>query len=316
MRVLQLLNPSGLLYLIFPFLCLLVIILSRFLFKKGVKVSGSVNIRQKISFSVLGYYLSQSLILAGLFLLAFSLAKPQYGIQREKIISEGIDIMISLDVSGSMLHGKSAKNSRIEVAKDILIDFIKKRKGDRIGLVSFSTNSLLRCPATLNYELLINLISRITIDPERNNLTAIGLGLASAINRLIHLEDNARLDSKIIILLTDGVNNTGEITPDTATVIAEKMGIKIYTVGIGSVEEIDTHLLEYIALKTNGKFYHAQSLNDLSDIFTEIDQLEKIKIETIQLTRFKSIGYYFVVWGLLFLFIGILLLSFFFKRLG
>lgn len=315
MKIYRLGSPWALLFLILPILCVVVIILSRFIFKKGVKITGVSLFKKGFSLGPYGYFITIGLTLLGMLIIAFSLSKPQYGMKKEKIISLGVDIMIALDVSRSMLYKKN-NQPRIEAAKKIIVEFIKKRKGDRIGLVTFATTSFLRCPATINYDLLTRIIKKIFINPNKRSSTAIGLGLASAINRLIHLRDNEKIDSKIVILVTDGENNSGEITPTTATDIAKKMCIKIYTVGIGEADEIDIDLLKNIADKTGGRFYHAQSHGSLATIFDEIDELEKVKIEIMQFTRFKNIGYQYASLGIILMLLGLIMNTLFFKRLG
>jgi Ca-activated chloride channel family protein len=293
------------------------VIFSRFIFKKGANITGISFYLRGFSFNVAGYFLSLLLTLLGLFIIAFSLTKPQSGIKKEKIISQGIDIMICLDVSGSMLTNDFLKQPRIEAAKSILLNFIDKRKGDRIGLVTFGESSMIKCPATLNYNILKTIISKIKIDPDKSNSsrTAIGVGLASAINRLLKLNDNEKPGNKIIILVTDGKNNSGEITPDAASEIAKQMGIKIYTIGIGFNEEIDMDILQRIADMTGSKFFHAQNSGELGPIFNEIDKIEKHKIESYEYTRFKDIGFKYAYIGIIVFLIGLFMNSFLFKRL-
>ncbi len=317
MTIYRLDNPWAILFLLFPILCFCMVIFSRFIFKKGANITGISFYLRGFSFNVAGYFLSLLLTLLGLFIIAFSLTKPQSGIKKEKIISQGIDIMICLDVSGSMLTNDFLKQPRIEAAKSILLNFIDKRKGDRIGLVTFGESSMIKCPATLNYNILKTIISKIKIDPDKSNSsrTAIGVGLASAINRLLKLNDNEKPGNKIIILVTDGKNNSGEITPDAASEIAKQMGIKIYTIGIGFNEEIDMDILQRIADMTGSKFFHAQNSGELGPIFNEIDKIEKHKIESYEYTRFKDIGFKYAYIGIIVFLIGLFMNSFLFKRL-
>ncbi|OHD14070.1 MAG: hypothetical protein A2086_12095 [Spirochaetes bacterium GWD1_27_9] len=315
MMIFRLANPFGLLFLIFPFACLLIFVLNRFIFKKGVKITGVSNFEKGISFSILGYYLAVLSILIGLFLIGFSLARPQSGIKKEKTVSNGIDIMIALDVSGSMTTRDFFEQSRIDGAKKITKEFIDKRKGDRVGLVSFSESSFLKCPATVNFTLLKSVIDRIFIDPQKQSSTSIGIGLASAINRLLQIKDS-KPESKIVILVTDGINNSGEISPETALELAVSEKIKVYTVGIGGSDEVDVALLQNIAQKTNAKFFHSKTSGELGDVFAEIDKLEKHEIETIEFTRFKDIGYQYASLGIILMLIGLILNTLFFKRLG
>lgn len=315
MRIFRLGSPWALLFLILPLLCVVILILSRFIYKKGVRISGVRLFELGLTPKMLGYYAGLALIISGLFLIAFSLTRPQYGIHREKIISNGIDIMIALDVSGSMLNTDQGRQPRIDDAKRFIVDFIRKRKGDRIGLVTFSTTSLLRCPATMNYDLMVNIVKGVYVNHDKSTSTSIGLGLASAINRLEQLKDSTNPESRVVILVTDGVNNSGEIAPETAAEIAVKLGVKVYTIGIGREEEVDLDLLKSIADKTQGKFFHSRRSSNLNLIFDEINRLEKRKLETMQFTRFKNIGYRYASLGILLLFAGILLNTIFFRRL-
>ena len=160
-------------------------------------------------------------------------------------------------------------------------------------------------------------IENIEIDKNRQSLTrtAIGIGLASAVNRLLKINDNDKTESKIVILVTDGINNAGEISPQTATEIARKSGIKVYTVGIGHYDDVDLGLLRYIAKKTGGISYHAKTSGELGPIFEEINKIEKHKIETYTLKDFNNIGYKISIFGIILMLAGILLNTLFFKRL-
>jgi len=310
-------NPLGLLFLLIPIFVIIIFFLNKKIFKRGASISGVSDITsKKPSFKIIGYNFSIILLFIGMSLMAFSLSKPQSGIKKERYITQGIDIMIVLDVSGSMLIKDSLISpTRIDIAKSIISGFIDKRKGDRIGLVIFESTSMVKCPATLNHSLLKGIISKIYIDPNKRSSTAIGLGLASGINRLLKLTDNKSNSSKIIILVTDGANNTGEISPEAATNMAVSENIKVYTVGIGQDEEIDMELLEDIAKKTNAKFFYAKTSVELGNAFNEIDRLEKVEMESIEFARFNNIGYNVAMLGIILLAIGIFLNSLFFRRL-
>lgn len=308
-------NLLGFLFFLLPFLTLLYYLFSEKIIKHGAFVSAISGFNQKKSWRVIAHYISVVLLFTGLFFIAFSLTRPQYGTQKEKIISTGIDIVIALDTSPSMLIKDYKNNTRINVAKVILTDFVEKRKNDRMGLVVFSTNSIIKSPATTNTDLLKRIISKIEIDPRKEGTTSIGIGMASGINRLIKLKDNTQSKSKILILVTDGKNNSGEITPQAAADMAKQLGIKVYTVGIGSSEELDFELLGSIAKDTGGKFFHASTSNNIEEAFAEINQLEKQKIETVNFTRFKSIGYPIAAIGALLFLLGLCGYSFLFRRL-
>ncbi len=224
-------------------------------------------------------------------LLIIVTARPQKQSEIDKV-TEGIDIVIALDISGSML-ATDFKPNRLEASKDIAIEFINKQEYDRIGLVVFSGESYTQCPVTADHGILINTIGAIKqglIDDG----TAIGHGLANAVNNL----KDSRSKSRIIILLTDGENNAGNIDPMTAADLAATYGIKVYTIGVGKtgiaempvqtvfgeqmqkVEvKIDEETLKSISAKTGGKYFRAVDNRSLKEIYSEIDQLEKDKIK-------------------------------------
>ena len=220
------------------------------------------------------------------------LARPQSTNNWEDKTTEGIDIVIALDISSSML-ARDFKPDRLEASKDVAVEFISGREDDRIGLVIFSGESFTQCPLTTDHAVLINLFQDIKQGMIEDG-TAIGMGLATAVNRL--KESEAK--SKVIILLTDGVNNRGSIDPITAAQIAVNFGIRVYTVGVGrngfapypvqtmfgiqyqSREvEIDEETLKQISQITDGKYFRATNNQKLIDIYKEIDKLEKSKVE-------------------------------------
>lgn len=221
-------------------------------------------------------------------LVVMVLARPQTHQPLSKDYSNGINIMLAMDVSTSMLSQDVTPN-RMEVAKDVANEFISSRPTDNIGLTIFAGEAFTQCPMTTDHVSLTNLLMNIRPDISANGLikdgTAIGMGLANAISRL----KNINAKSKVIILLTDGSNNMGDISPKTAAEIAKKFGIRIYTIGLGgdqlmdasskAVGEIDYNTLQEIAVLTNGEFYRAQSRQELSQIYKDIDKLEKTKIE-------------------------------------
>jgi Ca-activated chloride channel family protein len=209
------------------------------------------------------------------------------------MITEGIDIVISMDISGSML-AQDLKPDRLEASKNVAMNFISGRPNDRIGLVIFSGESFTQCPLTTDHQVLQNLFANVKSGMVEDG-TAIGMGLATAVNRLKESE----AISKVIILLTDGVNNQGSVAPLTAAKIAQKFGIRVYTIGVGTkgyapypfktpfgttvyqdVEvQIDEETLQNIASVTNGQYFRATSNKALESIYREIDQLERSKIE-------------------------------------
>jgi len=233
--------------------------------------------------------------LVAIIFLIIALARPQTRQSWENVSSEGIDIIISLDISGSML-AEDFKPNRLEAAKKIATEFVTKRKSDRMGLVVFSGEAFTQCPLTTDHDVLKNLFADVQHGIIEDG-TAIGMGLATAVNRLKESESM----SKVIILLTDGVNNQGSIPPLTASEIAREFGIRVYTVGMGTKGEapmpiktpfgvqyqyqqveIDEETLEQIAENTGGKYYRATSNNSLREVYQEIDLLEKSKIEVIE----------------------------------
>jgi len=258
-------------------------------------------------------------IFASIFLI-IALARPQSSINWQESTTKGIDIVLAMDISGSML-AQDLKPNRLEASKNVALDFISKRINDRIGLVIFSGESFTQCPLTTDHNVLSNLFKDVQSGMIDDG-TAIGMGLATSVNRL--KESNAK--SKVIILLTDGINNSGVIPPLTAAEIAADFGIRVYTIGVGTkglapypfqtafgiqyqdVEvKIDEITLQDIATLTNGKYFRATNNNSLKEIYKDIDELEKSKI---QITNFhkKSEEYLpFAVLGLALLFLAFLL---------
>jgi Ca-activated chloride channel family protein len=226
------------------------------------------------------------------------LARPQSTDRWQNVTTEGIDIMLALDISGSML-ARDFKPDRIEAAKNVATEFISGRTYDRIGLVVFSGESFTQCPLTTDHATLINLLREIKSGMIEDG-TAIGMGIATAVNRL----KDSVAKSKVIILLTDGVNNRGEIDPLTAADLASTFSIKVYTIGVGSMGtapypvqtpfgtqmrnvpvEIDEDVLKEISEKTGGNYYRATDNTTLLNIYQEIDQLERTKIDVREFNR-------------------------------
>lgn len=255
-------------------------------------------------------------------LLAVAFARPQAGTENREVSSEGIDIMLALDISGSMRAEDFKPHNRLYVAKEEIKKFVSKRISDRIGLVVFSATSFTQCPLTLDYGVLLTFLDQVKFGMVQDG-TAIGMALANCVNRL--RESTAK--SKVIILLTDGINNSGQIDPLTAAGIARTMGVKIYTIGVGKPgnamypvddpifgkryvylpNEIDEDVLREIAAKTGGKYFRARSEKELEAIYSEIDQLEKTKIKVSQYIQYKELFPPFVYLGLIFLVLEVLL---------
>lgn len=234
-------------------------------------------------------------------LLVIALARPQSTLSRQSVSVEGIDIVLAMDISGSML-AEDFKPNRLGAAKEVAEDFIKGRPGDRIGLVVFSGESFTQCPLTTDHPVLINLFDEIKSGMIEDG-TAIGDGLSTAVSRL----KESQAVSKVIILLTDGENNRGFIDPKSAAEIARVFGLRVYTIGIGTIGtapypvptpfgmqyqqmevRIDEPLLKQIAEMTNGRYFRATNNLKLKEIYSEIDKLEKSKVDVTEFRRKKE----------------------------
>ena len=249
------------------------------------------------------------LVTFALALIIVALARPQKGLGRDQLTTEGVDIVVSLDVSGSMAAQDFQPDNRLAVAKSVVADFIKRRTRDRIGLVVFAGRAITQSPATTDQGLLLRQLDDVALDRLPDG-TAIGSGLATALSRLSKSESKTRL----VVLVTDGANNSGEIDPRTATDIAKAMGVKIYTVGVGrggiapipvraqdpftgrvitrtvNMEvPIDEDLLKQIAERTGGAFFSATDESSFRDIFTRIDALETSRIKSVSFRRFQEL---------------------------
>jgi Ca-activated chloride channel family protein len=252
-------------------------------------------------------------------LIVIALARPQSGTASREITSEGIDIMLVLDVSGSMKAEDFKPNNRLYVAKQVIREFVKGRTNDRIGLVVFAAQSFTQCPLTLDYDVLLGFLDKIDFGMIEDG-TAIGMALANAVNRL----RDSKAKSKIVILLTDGVNNRGQIDPLTAADIAKTLGIKVYTIGAGKpgnalypVEdpvfgkryvyipnEIDEKTLQEIAERTGGRYYRAQSEKMLERVYEEISMLEKTEVKIKEYVQYRELFSYFAIAALASVVIG------------
>lgn len=267
---------------------------------------------------------------AALVLFILAMARPQAGTENREVTSEGIDIMLALDVSGSMKAEDFKPHNRLYVAKEEIRKFIDKRVSDRIGLVVFSAASFTQCPLTLDYGVLLNFLDQVRFGMIKDG-TAIGMALANCINRLRESQSK----SKIIILLTDGVNNAGQIDPLTAATIAKTMDVKIYTIGVGKPgnamypvddpifgkryvylpNEIDEETLKEIAQKTGGKYFRARSEEELEEIYSEIDKLETTEVKVNEYVQYQELFPDFVYAGLALLVLEILLGQTIFRKI-
>ncbi|MCQ2175695.1 MAG: VWA domain-containing protein [Bacteroidales bacterium] len=258
--------------------------------KPHLRVSTSIPWRQQDRMSALAVirHIPFALRTAALCLIIICLARPRSSSEMEKIDTEGVDIVLAMDVSTSML-ARDFQPDRISAAKDIAIEFISQRPADRMGIVVFAGESYTQCPLTTDRATLINLMKEVQTGLIDDG-TAIGNGLATAVARMV--ESDAK--SRIVILLTDGVNNSGEIAPQTAAEIAKTYGIRVYTIGVGAngtapypvitpwgVEEqmmkveIDEDLLKGISDATGGRYFRATDNTKLAEIYSEINKMEK-----------------------------------------
>lgn len=253
--------------------------------------------------------------------LIFAIARPQTSSSWKTESTEGIDIMMALDISSTMLY-EDFHPYRLEAAKNIASEFVVSRPNDNIGLVVFASESFTLCPLTIDHNVLLNLFSDAQFGMIEDG-TAIGLGLANAVNRV----KEGKAKSKVVILLTDGSNNRGDIAPITAAEIAKTFGIRVYTIGIGTngmvnipVEmafgdvryeqkkmDFDETTLKQIADKTGGKYFRATNNDGLREIYQKIDQLEKTKINVKQFNNKTEVFFIFGILAFLFLFAEILL---------
>lgn len=244
---------------------------------------------------------------AALALLVVAWARPQGGTKQEEVISEGVDIQLVVDTSGSMkaldfqVGGESV--TRLDVSKNVVRDFIERRVNDRIGLVVFGLDAITQCPLTIDYGILLTLLDDLRIGMVGDG-TAIGTALGTAVQRL----KDAKSKSRIVVLLTDGRNNAGAIEPEQAARIARTYGVKVYTIGVGTRgkapflvdgllgrrivyqdADLDEETLARIAEVTGGRFFRATDTQSLLEIYRTIDQMEKTEIKTREFTRYEEL---------------------------
>lgn len=290
-----------------PYLFLLLIPVTAlvvwYIFRNGkmhatIRVSALDPVIKQSSWKVKFRHFIYVLRIIALVLIIIVLARPQSKNSQKNSRTEGIDIVIAMDISSSML-AKDFTPDRLEASKEVATQFISGRSSDRIGLVVFSGESFTQCPLTTDHAVLINLFKDIECGMIEDG-TAIGMGLATAVTRL----KDSDAKSKVIILLTDGVNNTGSVAPVTAAEIAKAFGIRVYTIGVGTIGkalgpvmtdfglqfdyvpvEIDEPILKQIAGDTGGKYFRATDNAKLRSIYAEIDKLEKSKIEYTDFTK-------------------------------
>ena len=245
-----------------------------------------------------------------LLLIIVAIARPQMADAQEIIRGEGVDIAIALDISGSMGQTDFDPN-RLGAAKEIVAEFIQERTYDRIGLVVFSQEAFIQSPPTLDHGVLLQLLSDVHLADQLGieDGTAMGVGMATAANML----KDSDSESKLVTLITDGINNAGQVDPITVATAAEKLDIKLYTIGVGrdvpsdTVQEapLDQETLQQIADITNANFYLATDTEALRGIYSEINALEKSEVEVLVFTRYEEMLAWFLAPGL-----GLLLVSF------
>lgn len=274
----------------------------------------------KKSWRMILYTCIEPLFWISIGLMIIAMARPQSEHSEEIVKGEGIDIFLVMDLSSSML-ARDFEPDRLSVSKKVAVDFVSHRTYDRIGLAVFAGESYTQCPLTNDHDVLNEYLEGLECGALEDG-TAIGMGLAAAVNRL----KDSDAKSKVVVLLTDGVNNAGYIRPSTAAGLAKEFGIKVYTIGVGSYGqalspvrrrsngdymfgitnvEIDEDLLRQIAEETGGKYYRAVSEESLQEVYNEIDRLEKTEVEIIVYKRYQELYY----WPLM---AGFLLLSFLF----
>ena len=269
-----------------------------------------------------------------LVLFIIALARPQLGEGQARTRASGIDIVVALDLSGSMaaedfeLNGEPV--NRLVIAKDVLEQFVEKRSSDRIGLVAFAGRAYIAAPLTLDHAFLLENLRRLNIGTIEDG-TAIGSAISAAVNRLREIQAK----SKIVVLMTDGQNNAGKIPPLTAAEAAEALGVRIYTIGVGTrgvarvpytnvfgqrgyfdqQVDIDEEMLTQVADMTGGKYFRAENAEGLRAIYDGIDQLEKTEVEVSQYQRYRELFQWFVLGGLVILLLEIILANTVWRKL-
>jgi len=262
------------------------------------------------------------LFIISIIFLIIGLARPRISLVDENITVEVIDIILVLDTSSSML-AEDFQPNRLEAVKDAAQEFIANRNGDRIGLLVFGKETFIQCPLTIDYSVLNSLLNEVTVMEPKYDGTAIGVAIASGVNRL----RNSDSESKVIILLSDGSNNAGSIDPISAAKIAKEYGIKVYTIGAGTNQsitqipgrgfvrnEIDEETLIGIADVTNAKYFRAIDKASLSGIYSEIDKLEKSEISVSYFSSFEEVYIWFILLGFIFIILSELFRTYYLRR--
>lgn len=296
----------------------------------AVALSSERVLTKRRSFRVATYRFLPALRFAAILLLLVAVARPGKGVHYTSVKNLGIDIVIALDVSGSMQGEDFQPKNRLAVAKQVVADFISKRKHDRIGMVVFAGEAYLQCPLTVEHDMLTDILQEVDFGTVATDGTAIGDALGLAASRMT--DDKAK--SRIILLLTDGMNNRGAIDPETAADACKEMGVKIYSVGIGKegrvpypgpggvffgqrflMNHFDETVLREISEKTGGKFYRAQSSGVLWENIHDIDRLEKTEVEVKVYHEFHDRFQYLLAAAMALFFIEIILRSAVYRKI-
>tara|TARA_B100000427_G_scaffold35264_1_gene25639 strand:+ start:492 stop:1457 length:966 start_codon:yes stop_codon:yes gene_type:complete len=312
-------------FLIIIPLFMVLVIVKIFFYKKTSSVQVSSFNSLKNFFGNQGkikVFFINALFIVALLLIIVGFARPQISSIDKDITVEVIDIVLVLDTSSSML-AEDFKPNRLEAVKDAAKEFIKNRSGDRIGLLVFGKDTFIQCPLTIDYSVLNNLLSEVTVMEPKYDGTAIGVAIANGVNRL----RNSDSESKVIILLSDGSNNVGSIDPISAAKIAKEYNIKVYTIGAGTNQsitqipgrgfvrnEIDEDTLKGIAEVTNAKYFRATDKKSLSGIYREIDNLEKSEITVSYFSSYQEVYIWFLITGFFFLIISEVLRAYYFRK--
>lgn len=325
-----------------PYFLLLLLLLPLFSWLRGRRGRGAAFLYSSVELArgITQLHSSQSGLLSAklrwliLALCIFALARPRLGEGETHIKASGIDIVVALDLSGSMaaedftLLGNRV--NRLAAAKNVLEEFIDKRRNDRIGLVAFAGRAYIAAPLTLDHDFLLQNLDRLQLDTIEDG-TAIGSAMIAGLNRLRDLDSKSR----ILILMTDGQNNAGKVSPLTAAEAAESLAVKVYTIGVGKhglapfplksrfgqtlstkIEvTIDEETLEKIATMTGGKYFRADNTDTLTAIYEEIDQLEKSEIEVTEYLHYEEIFHWFLLPGWFLLILEMILNNTLWRRL-
>ena len=285
--------------------------------------------------AVLPFKLLKAARLAVLILLAIALGRPQSGKEHTKISTEGIDIILAVDTSGSMEaldldtdQPLAQRRNRLEIVKDVVQDFVEARPNDQMGLVVFGSEAYTQCPMTLDHGILSGFLDRLEI-----GMAGDGTALGNAIGRAVKRLKDSDAKSKVVVLLTDGRSNAGKLSPLKAAEVAQSLGIKIYTVGAGARGQapflrqglfgmqpvyqdvdIDEETLTQIAKLTKGSYFRAEDVEGLRDVYKEIDALERTEIESLGYLEYNEHFYWFLIPAILLLFLERLLLLTRFRR--